>query len=198
MVRHEPNLDPRLKGVLDCHALKEGRLCEKPGGNQPELGQAITMGGRLWDREGPLESSPDVAVDPGRDVDVEGDGVQTSSPHALRNSTRFCISSAVRCAIGFSRRLHVFAHRVLLLTGEHDAGVRFVVRQISGIEFIEIGSIKAAQHTPLGRGKLKMSLICMLNHRGVQSSLHIDATGAERVGGACRMKSSSKQSRIVL
>jgi hypothetical protein len=102
--------------------------------SQEEISQSLAKqlrwAGAYGTVKGHLNRPPTSRSTPGRDVDVEGDGVQPSSPHALRNSTRFCISSAVRCAIGFSRRLHVFAHRVLLLTGEHDAGVRFVVRQI--------------------------------------------------------------------
>jgi hypothetical protein len=49
--------------------------------------------------------------------------------------------------------------RVLLLTGEDDAGVGSVLHHVGGMELIEIRDIEAAQHTPLGRGKLEMSVI---------------------------------------
>jgi hypothetical protein len=69
----------------------------------------------------------------------------------------------------------------LLLTGEDDAGMCFVLHHVAGMELIEIPNIEAAQHTPLGRRKLEMFFVCTFDHSRIQGRLDIDTTGAERV-----------------
>src|SRR5262245_51201000 len=57
----------------------------------------------------------------------------------------------------------------------------FMLHHTGGVVLTEIRNIEAAQHTPLGRGKLEMCLVCAVDHRGVQGCLHIDTTSTKRV-----------------
>jgi hypothetical protein len=58
----------------------------------------------------------------------------------------------------FQQTAPVLTHRVLLLTGEDNSCMRFVLRHMARMELIEIRDIETAQHAPLGCGELKMVL----------------------------------------
>src|SRR5262249_4926633 len=57
--------------------------------------------------------------------------------------------------------------------------MRFVLRVVAGMKAIEIPDIETTQHAPLSRGTREVVFICALNHCSFQSSLHVDAAGAE-------------------
>lgn len=74
----------------------------------------------------------------------------------------------------------MFPDSVLLLTGEDDASMGFVLRHIVRVEAIKIPDLATAQHTTCGGRTYQMVLVRAFNHRRLKGSLHVNARGAKR------------------